>query len=209
MMYRTLAITVAPALFAMAASAGSVGNKAAIYYCNRYESFITFQRDTVFKEFGVEFPTGKGARSLSMNVSRAKLKAKSCESDSFYCVRELPIEGTKPTSANIYALPKVVTAGDEYAVAGTKFMVREFPSLPDQPRAVVVVAVPGDNGPRFKMYVKEGIGVSGLYFERLTSTEPAGLVYEHISCSLETKRGLFPGVMINPFDSSMNTQDVD
>jgi hypothetical protein len=72
-----------------------------------------------------------------------------------------------------------------------------FPLI-GRPPAVVVTAVPkeGERHSRYKMYVEQGIGIRGMYFERLVSTQPAGSEYEHVTCSLMSERGLFAGVVI-------------
>lgn len=208
---KTVAGSVALILCAPLAQAKQSAAQEPTYYCNRYESFVTFHKDSVFKEFGVEFPTSKGKRSLSMNVARSVLNTRSCATASLFCIEELPSNQMTLASSLVYALPKVIAVGNEYSVAGAKFSVRDFPPLPGRPRAVVVAAMPIGDSPRhrFKMYVEQGIGVRSLYFERLYSTEPAGLEYEHVTCSLVSERGLFSDVVITAVEPSKEPKHVD
>lgn len=174
------------------------GSQEPKYYCSRYESFITFHRDSVFKEFGVEFPTSKGSRTLSSNVARSVLNTKWCGTAALFCIEEISASQGTRGSTLVYAVPRVASAGEEYSIAGIKFSVRAFVPLIGRPPAVVVTAVPpeGERRSRYKMYVEQGIGIRGLYFERLVSMQPAGFEYQHVTCSLMSERGLFAGVAI-------------
>ena len=129
MSLRTIKVGAALVLCAPLAQAAESSPQESKYYCSRYEAFITFRRDSVFKEFGVEFPTSKGGRTLSSNVARSVLNTKSCGTAALFCIEESSAEQAVPGATLVYAVPRVASAGDEYSVAGIESSVRAFVPL--------------------------------------------------------------------------------
>lgn len=180
------------------------GATTADYFCPKYEADLQFNGDRVVKRFGPEFPDG--GRTTYTRTGNTSLSLTECSvSGNLFCVEERVLSGTRQgTDEFIYAIPRVVTTGDQYQVRRMHFRVERYPEYPGVAPSAVIIAE-GDTetqrSVRYKMYVEQGIGVRQIYFDTLHANPPhapeASVEFKGVSCSLVSRKGLFPDVRVH------------
>ncbi|MEA1676220.1 hypothetical protein [Nitrospirillum sp. BR 11163] len=174
------------------------------YFCPKYNSTKIYSANISRNDYGIIYPK----EPIFNFTGNSLYDIIDCSNKDTLCLREALKKDLKMAGDDfIYAIPRQAHVGQEYVMEGTKFSVKFAAELRSNMQLYAVTAEhQGESGDilRYKFYIRPGVGITDLFFEKLYATWPwaPGMeqrVYTDVTCRLVSKTGLLHTVKIRPW----------